>query len=370
MHKRIRGRGLAVPAAVAVLSMAAHAQTDTETTLGVMTYNAGQGTEFAGLLRADDAESYHLAVFQALRQAQSTQPQARMRAVAAQIAKVRPALVSLQELNRWTVGPYVPATGRCGAGTVSVDMLTDLREALRTQGLDYRVAAQVAAYNPPPLLGRYGEGALQCVQVQSRNVILARAGLSSTLFQWRNPRAGRLDAPAQPQDDGSGRPAPVGTVPAGQAWVSVEAQVSGRWLRMLGAQLDERDPQRRRDNGAALRTVAAAGALPVVLAFSANAQAAPAPADDVYTDFIAAGWRDAWYLRHPGLAGYTCCQAPSLDNRFSRLSRRTDLVLLRGAVQAPRLILVGAWNDTRTPGGLWPSDHAGVMAQVAPGAAP
>lgn len=370
MHKQFRGRALALLAAIASFPLAGQAQTDTATTLGVMTYNAGQGTDFAGLLRAGDAESYHLAVSQSLRQAQSTQPEARMRAVAAQIAKVRPALVSLQELNRWKTATFDPATGRCGAGTVSVDMLASLREALSAQGLDYRVAAQVAAYNPPPLLGRFGEGALQCVQVLSRNVILARAGLSSTVFQWRNPRAGRLDAPAQPQDDGSGRPAPVGTVPTGQAWVSVEAEVSGRWLRVLGAQLDERDPQRRRDNGTALRSVAAANALPVVLAFSANAQAAPAPADDVYTDFIAAGWRDAWYLRHPGLAGYTCCQVPSLDNRFSRLSRRSDLVLLRGAVQAPRLILVGAWNDTRTPGGLWPSDHAGVMAQVTPGAAP
>lgn len=370
MHKRFLGRVLAMLAAVAAWPMAGQAQTDTGSTLGVMTYNAGQGTDFAALLRARDAESYHLAVAQTLRQVQATQPAARMRAVAAQIAKVRPALVSLQELNRWKTAPFNPATGRCAAGTVSLDMLEDLREALRAQGLDYRVAAQVAAFNPRPLLGRSGEGALQCVQVLSRNVILARAGLSNTVFQWRNPRAGRLDAPAQPQDDGSGTPAPVGTVPTGQAWVSVEAQLSGRWLRLLGAQLDERDAQRRRDNGAALRAVGATGALPVVLAFSANAQAAPAPADDVYTDFIAAGWIDAWQLRHPGLAGYTCCQAPSLDNRFSRLSSRTDLVLLRGAVQAPRLSLVGAWNDTRTPTGLWPSDHAGVMAQVVPDTAP
>jgi hypothetical protein len=370
MHKRFRGRALAMLAAVAALPPAGHAQTDVDTTLGVMTYNAGQGTDFVPLLRATDAESYRLGVAQVLRQVQATQPDARMRTVAAQIAQLRPALVSLQELNRWKLAPLDPATGRCGAGVVNIDMLVSLREALRAQGLDYRVAAQVAAYNPPPLLGRFGEGALHCVQVLGRNVILARAGLPASAFEWRNPRTGRLDAPAQPQDKGDGVPAPVGTVPTGQAWVSVEARVDGRWLRVLGAQLDERDAQRRRDNGVALRAQAATSVLPVVLAFSANAQAAPTPPDDVYTDFIAAGWRDAWQLRHPGLAGYTCCRAPALTSRFSALSRRTDLVLLRGAVAAPRLSLVGAWTDSRTPSGLWSSDHAGVMAQVAPGTAP
>ena len=101
-----------------------------------------------------------------------------------------------------------------------------------------------------------------------------------------------------------------------------------------------------------------------------SAQAAPQPPEDTYTDFLSAGYRDAWAQVHPALAGFTCCQAATMDNQVPQLSRRTDLVLLRGAVRAENATLVGASPSSRTAGGLWPSDHAGVAVQLSVGKAP
>ena len=40
-----------------------------------------------------------------------------------------------------------------------------------------------------------------------------------------------------------------------------------------------------------------------------------------------------------------------------------NLMLVRGAVSPHRIQQVGATPDTRTPSGLWPSDHAGLVAR-------
>jgi endonuclease/exonuclease/phosphatase family metal-dependent hydrolase len=75
---------------------------------------------------------------------------------------------------------------------------------------------------------------------------------------------------------------------------------------------------------------------------------------DAYTD---AGGTD------PG--GFTCCQAADLMNPTSTAGDRIDLVLYRGRFRVNDVTVVGTDPATsRTPGGLWPSDHFGVFAHV------
>ena len=50
-----------------------------------------------------------------------------------------------------------------------------------------------------------------------------------------------------------------------------------------------------------------------------------------------------------------------LEPEFEKVIRRT---VRRGTIQAQNIALVGATPDTKTPEGLWPSDHAGVAAQL------
>jgi exonuclease III len=53
-----------------------------------------------------------------------------------------------------------------------------------------------------------------------------------------------------------------------------------------------------------------------------------------------------------------------LDNKSSALGQRIDYAFVRDAIVRGCRV-VGAWPDDRTvPGGMWPSDHAGVVARL------
>jgi hypothetical protein len=67
---------------------------------------------------------------------------------------------------------------------------------------------------------------------------------------------------------------------------------------------------------------------------------------------------------HPGVLGLTCCQAEPDNNPLSQLYQRIDLILTLGPIGAQNISLFGANPATRTGDGLWPSDHAGVAAQL------
>ena len=86
-----------------------------------------------------------------------------------------------------------------------------------------------------------------------------------------------------------------------------------------------------------------------------------------------AGFEDVWTVLRPGETGLTCCFADDLHDAGAALSVRIDDVLIRpGPVAlAPESIrVVGDAAADRTAAGaagLWPSDHAGVVATVAVG---
>ena len=63
--------------------------------------------------------------------------------------------------------------------------------------------------------------------------------------------------------------------------------------------------------------------------------------------------------------GYTCCQAGDLTNPVSQLYERIDIVFTRNiALVTGQSILIGDTPAERTPSGLWPSDHAGVVTRL------
>jgi hypothetical protein len=94
-----------------------------------------------------------------------------------------------------------------------------------------------------------------------------------------------------------------------------------------------------------------------------------------YGELIAAGFQDTWETANPGVPeiGFTCCQVPLLNNPASDLDERIDFILLRSQDRkggknripgATHLELVGADPASRTPSGLWPADHAGLVASL------
>jgi endonuclease/exonuclease/phosphatase family metal-dependent hydrolase len=98
---------------------------------------------------------------------------------------------------------------------------------------------------------------------------------------------------------------------------------------------------------------------PVVLLGDFNSPAGSS-APSTYARLTAA-FTDAWPVVSSD-SGFTCCSelsSPTFD-----AATRIDLVLYRGRVRAEAAERVGTDPAGRTPGGLWPSDHAGVAATL------
>ena len=85
-------------------------------------------------------------------------------------------------------------------------------------------------------------------------------------------------------------------------------------------------------------------------------------------------YTDVWLERNgPFDLGHTCCQATRLDNEFSQLDERVDLIWARQAsdytglpflVNVRANVIGGEEKDKTVPSGLWPSDHGGVAARL------
>jgi endonuclease/exonuclease/phosphatase family metal-dependent hydrolase len=92
-----------------------------------------------------------------------------------------------------------------------------------------------------------------------------------------------------------------------------------------------------------------------------------APDDTVgaYGTFAAAGYVDAWVVARGPEGGFTAGQAELLDNVPSKLDHRIDDVLYQPRwVEAVAAEVLGEELEDRTAAGLWPSDHAGVVATL------
>ena len=324
--------------------------------LRVMTYNVDEGTDYLEVQQATNLNEFLVAVGQTITQVRATDSPSRMQAVAKQIIAAGPALVSLQELDQWYTAPFT-FIGGCGAPTLEFDFLQELQDALAAQGAHYTLAVRGPQYAFPPIPGVIPPNTLLCVSVVDEIAILARTDLATSNFQWSNPQSGQYVAVLQ-------FPSPVGTLPLPRAWVSVDASFHGQAFRFIGTHLESVVPSIREAQGAELRAGPASTSLPVILAMDSNAPAFPLPQDPTYMDFIAAGFNDAWTEIFPLVPGFTCCQAQFDNNPVSQLDQRIDLILTRGHIEAQNIALFGVDPATKTPGGLWPSDHAGVAAQL------
>jgi hypothetical protein len=333
--------------------------------LRVMTYNANEGTDLLEVQAATNPQEFLAAVIQTIIQVRATDPPARMQALAKQIIAASPALVGVQELDQWATAPLDLSTFTCGPTTTEFDMLQELQDALQAQGAHYKLEVQQQQYAFPPIRGAiFPSGPFLCVQLVDQIAILARTDLDPSKFQVINPQSAQYAASLF-------FPTPTGALlPFPRAWASVDATFHGRSFRFITTHLESVDTTPilgfsiRELQGAELRSGPANTSLPVVVAMDSNSPAAPLPQDPTYIDFSLAGYTDAWSEIFPGVPGFTCCQEQLDNNPVSQLSQRIDLILTLGAVEAQNVALFGATPASRTSGGLWPSDHAGVAAQL------
>lgn len=325
--------------------------------LTVMTRNIYLGSDLSPLLAAPPPLVAFVAA-ETFARVQATDFPSRAEALADEIAATHPHLVGLQEAVLYRVqtpgdaafGGITPAT------TVFQDFLEILLEALRARGLDYDVAvlqentdAEVPAFTGN---GPDGRPTFTDVRLTDRDVILARGDVS-----FSDPERAHY-AVNQPVLIG-GRP-----LVFLRGWTSLVASVGGHTFRFFNTHLEVQTfAAVQTAQATELLAITRAEPLPVLLVgdFNSDASGTETP---TYTLLTTGGFRDAWLGVRPPAPGFTCCHAADLRNEASTLDTRIDLVLLGPGFATRHAIVVGEELADRTPSGLWPSDHAGVVATL------
>jgi endonuclease/exonuclease/phosphatase family metal-dependent hydrolase len=318
----------------------------------IMTQNMYQGTNFTEVLSATNSLEFLAAVTTTYQNIQATKPAERATILAREIVANQPDLVALQE----------PAILRTGSGTtpatnVISDQIELLLAALADLGQPYNAVAIVPHLDAeaPSTLGFD-------VRVTSRTIIIAKASTNATLsnFQVQQFLVNRE------------YPTAVGvTVIDPRGWASVDVQLGDRAFRLVTTHLDTTTPTppvAAIQQAQAIELLQSAGAttLPIVYAadFNASANNPQDPSFPTYQLMINSGLVDGWLQKRPRDPGFTCCQDQTLLNPNSNLNQRIDLVLLRGNISVRDIKLVGNQTSDLTPSGLWPADHAGIVATL------
>lgn len=269
---------------------------------------------------------------------------ARAKVLADSIQAAAPDVIALQEVSLWRFqqpGDRLPVAN---ATAVRVDFLDVLARELAARGLAY-VELSTVTNADLELPGASGTD----YRLTDRDVILGKASLPVTAAGAGTfPNLGSLTVNVP----GVG-PFPV-TIKRG--WASADVRAGGRTVRVFDTHLEAFSPAVATTQVGDLLAVAAPASRPTVIAGDINLP----PGSGGYERFLLSGTRlaDAWTAVNGGDAGLTCCW--SGDLRGGSLGTRIDVVF---ATTDLRPTAAARLNESaRTPGGLSPSDHLGVVA--------
>ncbi|WGR73306.1 MULTISPECIES: RICIN domain-containing protein [unclassified Bradyrhizobium] len=332
----------------------------------IMTQNIDQGNE--ATLRTGTPDAFAKFFTETV----DTKPKDRAAAIAKEIRANQPDLVALQEVSilRKGSGP-TPNDPKIAATEVVHDQLQLLRDALNELNEHYETVAVI----PNSDLQSSTSSPLNfVVRLTDRTVILKRASsnrlkLSNVQVEeyWGKPEVG-----------------PFRTF----GWGSVDVEVGAFKFRFVVTHLTPPQPNLPDpiavQRAQALELIQSAGkpdlpggsVLPVVYAGDFNTVAGL----DTYKILVHdSGGIDAWKKVNPmalcpeprptgdhDRGGCTCCQAPNLSDPTPQLDHRIDLVIVPPSINVGEARLIGTLPADRTPSGLWPSDHAGVVVGFVP----
>lgn len=321
--------------------------------LKVMTYNVYAGTSYAG------ATDPNLAVFlqsmtNALLEIRASDPAGRAQAVAREIAAHSPHLVSLQEVFTVSTGPTKDSL------TLEFDYLQLLLQALADMGANYTPVESVQTWDAtvPTTVGY--------LRSSWRIVILARTDLKAEHFFVTNVDGNRFSSrityPLPALNGSADCPSDlVGSAcymawPRG--WAFADITYRGKQFRFVNATLESNSTSRNIAQGVELLNGPLQTDRSVALAADLNCDLSNATDPKLATcvRILNAGFEDAWGAAKPAGPGFT--------KELPIMTMRGDYVMLRGWLHAESAALVGDDAADMTASGLWPSNHAGVIAKL------
>jgi endonuclease/exonuclease/phosphatase family metal-dependent hydrolase len=335
----------------------------------VMTRNLYLGADLSPVFEAaakGDGPGIVQATTTAWQNVKATNFPERAGALADEIESSEPLLVGLQEVSLFRTGPPDSITSHPKpAEHVELDYLAILLKELDQRGLHYApvtITQEADAENP----GYTTPGVLQDIRLTDRDVILARTDVSSSKLQLSNKQTGNYSTFASLPIGQTGQ-----SIKLLRGWGSVDVTLRGQTFRFINTHLEQEGQLNAIQvaQGNEILNGPANTTLPVILAGDFNSRA-DGTGTATYDNLIHAGFKDAWSITHPRELGNTWGHAADLRNTTVDLTQRLDLVLFRNTLSVtPNLCgldadVVGDELGDRTPSGLWPSDHAGVVATL------
>jgi endonuclease/exonuclease/phosphatase family metal-dependent hydrolase len=367
-------RPLTTALTIAALALAACGDDDEEGfvyqddgRLQVMTRNLYLGASLDPVLAATDQASFIQAALGLL--GAVTGPNdfnARVGALADEIATFRPDLVGIQEATLWRT--QIPGDGATTPAQLLIyDFLSTLQAELVARGVPYNVAESINLFDVEVLVSGIPGQPPRDVRITDRQAILAIAGLPIT-----NSRSAEFAFRAPLPD-------PLGaTTNIVRGWTAVDTRIGGRPVAFYNTHLEAFSPAVAALQAVELRGILDAdfvGTTPVpqVLIGDLNSDPAiaekaaaygvfvpPVPAADDFTDLVATVTSVA----------ATCCLGSATgiltDPSTTGLTERIDHILFRGALDPLSATTVGESAADFAKSGRWPSDHVGVVGTLRP----
>ncbi|WP_198145332.1 endonuclease/exonuclease/phosphatase family protein [Frankia sp. EAN1pec] len=319
--------------------------------LTVNTYNLYLGADLTPIVTAPDQQEMINQARIAYEHVLWADFPARAQAIAKLLARQRPDVLGLQEVALWQEGPIG------GPLRTTVDYLPILQKALKERGLNYEVAAENTNFS-----GQLPISATRQVRFTDHDAILVRTGIPGR-WQVSHPESHEYVARLT-------LPTAAGPFTITRGWSAVDVTARGKTVRVANTHLEPVSPQVRNAQANELYSALVTATRPVILLGDLNSQ--PSDLTGPYGLFTQGGYTDAWATIHGPDGGFTATQI-ELDVMPSTLDRRIDYVLYQPTrpehsdleqVRAARATVIGNKLRDRTPSGLWPSDHAGVVAAL------
>jgi endonuclease/exonuclease/phosphatase family metal-dependent hydrolase len=334
----------------------------------VMTQNLYLGADLDIILDEFDPDDPKASLLLFLQAVQSTNFSERAEALAQEIQRQKPDVIGLQEASLFELF-LVP-----GAPPIPIaDYKQILLDALQARNLNYvaAVTSQNAVVTSPVPLDVDGDDVPDgYVRVTDQDAILVRRDVRISDVETREFSTLRLLPPI-----------PGFPIWLKRGYVALDISVRGKTYRFVNTHLETKggNPLVQEDQANELISALDDEQLAVILLGDFNS--GPSDGDNSpYAQLSEAGYIDAWSerlgpRRNSDDPGFTCCQDKSLLNPVSELDKRVDLIWVSpslleypgkvfGRAIISKTVVIGDEPGDRTPTGLWPSDHAGVVSKL------
>jgi endonuclease/exonuclease/phosphatase family metal-dependent hydrolase len=321
-------------AALALVLIPAAAQAKAKPDVTVMSRNLYLGADIITLASATDEALMEQKAQQLYSTVQQTNFPLRARRIAQEIRKTRPDAIAIQEVARYYQD-----------GKSTLDWMKLLQGQLKKAGQHYR---QVAREDEIDVTVRSAAG--YDLRLVLGNAVLVRSGKSARIKRVKGLHGVFKAQISVPLANGT-------TVNLKRGYAGLDGRIAGKRFRFLDPHAEAYSSDVAGQQFAELLAgPAKSKKIPTIIAGDFNSDPADSSAAG-YKNVIAAGFTDT------GKRAATCCQDENLLNPVSKLDQWIDHIVVRPKARVLWSKIVGNRPSDRISG-LWPSDHAGVVAKL------